>query len=49
MTSSVETEKSSSDCDDDGFALRGRRKRIKKILPDDFISSQDLNCKPVFK
>lgn len=49
LTSAVESERSSSDLDgEDGLPLRGRRKRIKKTLPEDFVSSQDLNCKSAF-
>lgn len=48
LTSTVESERSSSDLEgEDGLGLKARRKRIKKILPEDFINSQDLDCSAV--
>ncbi|KAG0725270.1 hypothetical protein GWK47_038947 [Chionoecetes opilio] len=42
LTSAIE--ESSTDSDDDGEGvLKRKRKRVKKILPEDFVSSQDLH------
>lgn len=44
LTSVVESDRSSNGLDrEDGLALSGRRKRMKKALPKDFTSSQDLD------
>ncbi|KAG0728307.1 hypothetical protein GWK47_032738 [Chionoecetes opilio] len=45
LTSTVESLESNSDPDDEGLLLRGRRKRSKKDLPEDFVSSEDLHEK----
>ncbi|KAG0714071.1 hypothetical protein GWK47_001681 [Chionoecetes opilio] len=45
LTSTVESLESNSDPDDEGLLLRGRRKRSKKNLPEDFVSSEDLHEK----
>lgn len=44
QTSTVETDTGSSDLNgEDGGTVRHKRKRMKKVLPEDFISSQDLD------
>ncbi|KAG0729261.1 Retrovirus-related Pol polyprotein from type-2 retrotransposable element R2DM [Chionoecetes opilio] len=45
LTSTVESLESNSDPDDEGLLLRGRRKRSKKNLPEDFVSSEDVHEK----
>lgn len=46
LTSTIEDTESSADTDDDGEGvLKRNRKHAKKILPEDFVSSQDLHRK----